>query len=418
MLSANTKATVDEHAAQFREATPFRHVVIPEFLDAERCRQLQADFPSFDKEHALNEMGEVGGKAVRMDVREISQAYRDLDRWLQTSEFLDYVSHVTGIPDLLYDPDYIGGGTHENRHGQGLDAHVDFNYHPRTQWHRRLNLIVYLNDEWEERWGGCLDLHADPWNPAHDRMIRIPPLFNHCAIFETTENSWHGFEEIALPEARRNQVSRKSFAIYLYTRERPQAEAAPPHATIYVPQGIPDWDTGRVLSDSDIRELRKRFTRMRTQLRYLYEREKDFGMQMRNYEYALGEARSAQRMSMQGYAVQSGAPLGLWPDAWAGEDVTVQFTPTRKAKALKLELMVPPSLGAKQSLHIELAGRSWSQLLHPGQRTGITLSANMSAGKSVTLRIHAERTWVPASEPDSGDQRELAYRLVSASLEH
>ena len=418
MFSANTLATVAERAAQFRVATPFCHVVIPDFLETDLCRRLRADFPGFDKERALNEMGEVGGKAVRMDVREISQAYRDMDRWLQTSEFLDYVSRVTGISDLLYDPDYIGGGTHENRHGQGLDAHVDFNYHPRTHWHRRLNLIVYLNEEWDEDWGGCLDLHADPWNPTHDRLIRIPPLFNHCAIFETTEHSWHGFEEIVLPEARRSQVSRKSFAIYLYSRERPPAETAPPHATIYVPQGLPDWDTGRVLSAADMQELRKRFTRMRTQLRYLYEREKDFGMQMSNYEYALGEARGAQRLSMQGYAEQSHAPQGLWPDDWAGEDFEVEFTPTRKAKALKLELMAPAGMGVEQSLRIELAGRVWSQLLHPGQRTGITLPASMAAGKPVALRIHAERAWIPASTPDSGDQRELAYRLVSATLAH
>ena len=58
-------------------------------------------------------MGAVGGKAVRMDVREISDSYRELDRYLQTGEFLDFVSRATGIPDLLFDPDYIGGGTHE-----------------------------------------------------------------------------------------------------------------------------------------------------------------------------------------------------------------------------------------------------------------------------------------------------------------
>ena len=124
-------------ASSFRAAQPFRHVVIENFLDTSACERILADFPRFEDRYALNEMGEVGGKAVRMNVRDISDAYRDLDCYLQTREFLDFVSAVTGIPDLLYDPDYIGGGTHENRDGQGLDQHVDFNFHPGTRWHRR-----------------------------------------------------------------------------------------------------------------------------------------------------------------------------------------------------------------------------------------------------------------------------------------
>lgn len=417
MLSSSALAEAATHASRFRDAEPFRHVVIRDFLDPAKCERLRADFPDFEKRHALNEMGEVGGKAVRMDVRDISPAYRELDAWLQTPEFLDYVSHVTGIPDLLYDPDYVGGGTHENRDGQGLDAHVDFNYHPRTHWHRRLNLIVYLNPEWDESWGGCLDLRADPWNPARDSRVRIPPLFNLCAIFETTESSWHGFDEIALPEDRKN-LSRKSFAIYLYTRERPPAETAPPHATIYVPDGMPDWKTGRVLDAADMQDLARRFTRMRTQLRYLYEREKDFGAQIEGYEWALGEARRAQRVELQGYATQPGAPQGMWPDGWTGAEFTFDFVPTRKAKALELDLMAPRGMQGEQTLHIELDGRAWTQALHPGRRTEVTLPLRMAAGKPLTLRIRAERTWVPAQAGESGDERALAYMMFAASLRH
>jgi hypothetical protein len=417
LLSTAATANADADTAAFHGATPFRHVVIPGFFEAGFCEKLRVDFPGFEKRHALNEMGEVGGKAVRMDVREISPAYRELDDWLQTPEFLGYVSRVTGIPDLLYDPDYIGGGTHENRDGQALDAHVDFNYHPRTRWHRRLNLIIYLNPEWDKAWGGCLDLHADPWNPARDSVVSIPPLFNLCAIFETTEHSWHGFRQIALPEGRKD-LSRKSFAIYLYTRERPPAETAPSHATIYVPEGMPDWKTGRVLDVADVQELARRFARMRTQLRYLYEREKDFGSQIAGYEYALGEARRAQRLDLQGYATQSGAPLGIWPDGWVGGEFALDFIPTRKAKALKLELMAPQRMESGQNLRIELDEHAWSQSLHPGRCTTIELPLRMAAGKKVGLRIQAEHTWVPASAGESGDERALAYRLVSASLEH
>lgn len=418
LISRAAVDQLDTYADSFRTAQPFRYVVLPEFFEAAFCERLRIDFPSFDRRHALNEMGEVGGKAVRMDVRDISPVYRELDAYLQTPEFLDYVSALTGIPDLLYDPDYVGGGTHENHDGQGLDTHVDFNYHPRTRTHRRLNLIVYLNPEWEDAWGGNLDLHADPWHQARDTVVSVPPLFNHAAIFETTERSWHGFSQIKLPPQRQD-VSRKSFAIYLYTHERPAAKTAPPHATIYVPEGMPATLTaGHVLDVEDVQDLHRRFTRMRTQLRHLYDREKDFGEQIQGYEYALGEARAAQRLDLQGYATQDTAPEGLWPDSWAGENVTVRFVPTRKVKALTMDLWAPAGMADAQELRIELNGKTFTQQVHPGRRTPVKLAVRIGAGEDALLRISAAQTFQPSADGRSADERALAYRIISASLLH
>ena len=69
--------------------------------------------------------------------------------------FLELVSRISGIPDLILDPKMYGGGTHDNQHGQELDPHVDFNYDEAQQLHRRLNLIVYMNKEWSQRMGRC-----------------------------------------------------------------------------------------------------------------------------------------------------------------------------------------------------------------------------------------------------------------------
>ncbi len=408
----------DEIGRQFVAAQSFRHVVIADFLERSLCERLLADFPGFENRHALNEMGEVGGKAVRMDVRDISDSYRELDCYLQTEEFLGFVSRATGIPDLLYDPDYVGGGTHENRDGQGLDAHVDFNYHPRTGWHRRLNLIVYLNPRWQAEWGGALELHSDPWNTAADRVVPIAPLFNTCAIFETTENSWHGFSQIRLP-ADATHLSRKSFAIYLYTRERPTEQSAPPHATVYVPEAMPaDLQIGHTLREDDIGELSGRFARLRTQLRYLYEREKHFGAQIATLERALDEARAGQRLELQGYATQPDGVRGVWPDGWAGTEVGARIVPTRAITGLRLELWSPPQVGGDHELHIEFGGNAFTQILRPGMRTPIQLRLRARAGDEVDLKIRTTRSWTPAADGSSGDQRALAYKLLSAELDH
>jgi len=254
-IAPRTLADLDRHAAAFARREPFRHVVIDGFLAPDYAAALLASFPPFERGNARNEAGELGGKSTIERIRGLGAPYAALDELIQTHAFLDLVGRVTGIPDLLYDPDYFGGGTHENREGQDLDPHVDFNRHPREGWHRRLNLIVYLNHDWDDAWGGSLELHSDPRSPD-DRVTLVTPLFNRCVIFETTEWSWHGFGRITLPPDGR-ALSRKSIALYFYTRERPTEELADTHSTIYVDRPLPErFRAGMTLDEHDVDELR------------------------------------------------------------------------------------------------------------------------------------------------------------------
>jgi hypothetical protein len=254
-IAPRTLADVERHAAAFARREPFRHVVIDGFLAPGYAAELLAAFPPFERGNARNEAGELAGKSTIERIRALGAPYAALDELIQTRRFLDLIGRITGIPDLLYDPDYFGGGTHENREGQDLDAHVDFNRHPREGWHRRLNLIVYLNREWDDAWGGSLELHSDPRSPD-DRMTLVTPLFNRCVIFETTEWSWHGFGRISLPAAQK-ELTRKSIALYFYTKERPAEELAGTHSTIYVDRPLPErFRAGVTLSAADVEELR------------------------------------------------------------------------------------------------------------------------------------------------------------------
>lgn len=275
-LSPQVTADIGKLRGDFANAQPFRHVVIDSFLRPEALDQLAVEFPAFDANHALNELGEVGGKAFRPDLPELGPAYAQFDRLLRAPEFLRLVSEITRIPSLLYDPSYAGGGTHENLPGQDLDPHIDFNYHPSQAWHRRLNLILFLNQTWDSSWGGCLDLHRDPWAADQDSVTSIVPRNNTCVLFETTENSWHGFRKIIAPPGSET-LSRRSIAVYFYTHERPPQDTAPSHATIYVPRPLPDSITpGKVLNEADVAELQTLLERSNQQIRFLYEREQEY----------------------------------------------------------------------------------------------------------------------------------------------
>ncbi len=242
-------------ASRFAGAKPFRHVVIDDFLTQDFAARLLSSFPAFERGNALNEAGQPGLKSTIERIRPLGGAYESLDELVRSGDFLEMVGCITSIPGLLYDPHYFGGGTHENRSGQDLDPHIDFNRHPLEPWHRRLNLIVYLNREWQAAWGGNLELHSDP-RAADDRVIEIEPLFNRCVIFETSEISWHGFARIALPPER-SELSRKSIALYFYTRDRPSEEVAYPHSTIYVDRPLPEhFRPGLTLDTHHVEELR------------------------------------------------------------------------------------------------------------------------------------------------------------------
>ena len=255
MLNPRVLNDAERLAAAFRTREPFRHVVIEDFFAPDDCARLLREFPPFERGNARNEAGELGAKSTVEKIRELGPAYSALDDVVQTREFLDLIGRITGIADLRYDPWYFGGGTHENRDGQDLDSHVDFNRHPVERWHRRLNLIVYLNPEWDDAWGGSLELHSDP-RRDDDRITLITPLYNRAVIFETTEWSWHGFSRIALPDAKKS-LSRKSIALYFYTDERPAEELADTHSTIYVDRPLPEHiQAGTVLNEADVQEIR------------------------------------------------------------------------------------------------------------------------------------------------------------------
>jgi hypothetical protein len=269
--------------AAFEAAQPFRHLVVDGFLNPAYCQELIRQFPAFDREHALNEFGEVGRKAVFQDLPQIGPAFQRFDRMLRSREFLAFLGEISGIPKLLYDAEYVGGGTHENLDGQELDPHVDFNFHPRTKYHRRLNLILFLNPDWEPEWGGNLELHRNPWlGPEQNTIQAVVPAANRCVLFETSEDSWHGFSRIRLPQEK-SGISRRSIAVYFYTRERPAAETAANHATVYVQRPLPAHIApGHTLSEADVREIRDLLARRDQQHRFLYERELRFSALLEN----------------------------------------------------------------------------------------------------------------------------------------
>ena len=79
---------------------------------------------------------------------------------LNSDIFLTYLQKLTGIKEKLFsDPYLLGGGYHEIKKGGFLDVHADFNKYKDVNLDRRINLLLYLNRDWNIEWNGNLGLY-------------------------------------------------------------------------------------------------------------------------------------------------------------------------------------------------------------------------------------------------------------------
>lgn len=280
----------------YQNAKPFRHVCLDGFLAQDVAERLLNEFPAFDPEFAKDEMGKVGGKAVHTDLRRLGPTYREFYDYMRSPAFLGAMSDMLGVPDLRFDPKMYGGGTHENLGGQELDPHVDFNYHSILQLHRRLNLLIYLNKEWDLSWGGGIELHSDPRDWERNQITTFNCEFNRGIIFETNEYSWHGFSRIQLPQSKRH-LSRKCISVYLYSRRRPKEEQAPPHGTFYVQRPLPKHIVaGHLLTSEHVDEIKRLLIFRDGWIRFYQQRELDQARERQSVvRYVVTRSRSLLR---------------------------------------------------------------------------------------------------------------------------
>lgn len=201
----------------FRDATPFPHVSMDPFLPEATADELAGAFPSFEQASevgkqftAVNEMR----KIQITDPSAFSGPIAELNDFLASPEYLKELEFITGIPNLLADPSLAGGGIHMTGSRGRLDVHVDFNYLEEANLYRRLNLLLYLNPVWERSWGGAVELWDEKVSTRHHSF---EPKLNRCVLFETSQRSYHGVEEVRCPP----EMTRNSFAVYYYTKEPP-----------------------------------------------------------------------------------------------------------------------------------------------------------------------------------------------------
>ena len=210
---------------EYNQAQPFPHIVIDNFLPPSILNGVIDDFRNhndwgwdnsqYSQQHQVKKFfspwNENGSNTLPINTKLILN-------YLNSPETISMLEKLTGINGLIADPTLLGGGMHKIDSGGKLSIHADSRKHAVTGNYRRINLLVYLNKNWNSEWGGSLQL----WNNDMTTMVQdIQPFFNRVVIFNTGGDTYHGHpHDLNTPEG----VSRISLALYYYTKENPDTD--------------------------------------------------------------------------------------------------------------------------------------------------------------------------------------------------
>ena len=226
LLNDHDRGDLKERIAN---AIPFPFIMIDNFLQEDFANEIHDSFPSYEKVSKIGRSYKTVNESGKFEVtnpNEFSEPIKRLNTFLASKEFLDFHSEIMGIPNLLADDKLEGGGIHQTGPRGKLDVHIDFNYIEDRQLHRRTNILIYFNKDWEEGWGGNVEIWDKDVKKCHGSFS---PIFNRAVMFATSNISFHGVTAVNCPEG----ISRKSFAGYYYTKVAPPYWTGEPHSTIF-----------------------------------------------------------------------------------------------------------------------------------------------------------------------------------------
>jgi Rps23 Pro-64 3,4-dihydroxylase Tpa1-like proline 4-hydroxylase len=211
---------------QYQSAFPYPYIIIDNFFDESLLEKSIQELNNYQN----------WGSDTSQDIFEVNKYFtpwckeniQDLKKEapitsynidvLNSEPTLRFLEELTGIQDLLVDIGGFGSSVHKILNGGQLAVHADYSYHRETNLHRRINLLLYLNKDWKKEYNGNLEL----WTPDMKNLVAdIEPIFNRAVIFNTTLDSLHGHPK---PLNTPPSVCRMSYAMYYFTKERPQEE--------------------------------------------------------------------------------------------------------------------------------------------------------------------------------------------------
>ena len=207
---------------------PFPHIYFDNFLPKNVALAISKEYPKINERNKNWKVHK--NKNVIRYFLEDSSRYKEkmqiFSMILNSRRFILFLETLTGIKSIISDPFFMGGGAMTTGSGGFLKVHADFNYYNKIKMYRRINIIIYLNEEWEESWNGNLEF----WSEDMIKKQSYSPKLNTAIIFHVHDKAFHGYpDKINCPDT----IGRKSINLYYYTEENDELQNKVPHKTIW-----------------------------------------------------------------------------------------------------------------------------------------------------------------------------------------
>jgi hypothetical protein len=211
----------------YRSRQPYPHGCFDNFMPPEILARVREELRQLPEAETFFNRPQEKAKTSYLPER-LPLYTRNLFYALNARPFLAFLEELTGINGLIPDPYFFGGGIHVVANGGHLDIHADFNHHSKLDLERRINVLIYLNKDWQEAWGGSFEV----WNPGMtSKAASFVPIFNRMVCFNTGSETWHGNPE---PVANPDGEPRMSIALYYYTATWDSTRKS--HSTLFKPR--------------------------------------------------------------------------------------------------------------------------------------------------------------------------------------
>ena len=217
---SNLKNLSELKKKEYLLSEPFPSIILDNFFNEDYLKEILKEFPNLENlENTSKYVNKNEIKFANNNFELFPKILKNFISFLNSQEFINFIQDITSIKEpLKADKNLNGGGLHEIKKGGVLKIHTDFNRHPSLDLDRRVNVLIYLNKDWNDKYGGHLELWDKDMIECKKKIL---PIFNRIVIFSTNDFSNHGHPN---PVTCPIDLSRKSIALYYFSKGRPVEE--------------------------------------------------------------------------------------------------------------------------------------------------------------------------------------------------
>lgn len=207
--------------SKFTVTNPFNHIVLDNIINTTILNKALDEIKSIPNDQLVpaNVYGIDNVQTNKFTYTDFNKLkyISEIKKYFESELFLTWLTKITGINNLQKDTHMNGAGIHIMKNNGTLGIHSDFNRHHLTKKYRRVNLLLYLNKDYDETYNGQLEL----WNTEMTKCKqKISPIFNRIVLFRVDDNANHGHPTLW----KGVENDRISLALYYYTDDRPENE--------------------------------------------------------------------------------------------------------------------------------------------------------------------------------------------------